>query len=228
MTEPLLEKVYGNGTVSLFRGDYTEALSSCGKDTLLIMDPPFDMWCAISELPGVATTIAFTNLKNRKHVERLLGEPRAELVWVFGEGRWVSRSLPRQTHETILVFGRTGNATAGDKAVNKSPQSKGKTSIGKWSCDKGRVYTPKDRKMVNSHIAEPRRMASGLTSWSKPIRVMEQLIRWNRFDNTNLVDPFCGTGTSLLCCSRMGVPAIGADIDEKMLRVAINRLMEAT
>ncbi len=58
----------------------------------------------------------------------------------------------------------------------------------------------------------------------KPLALMEYLIKLVKMPEYNLIiDPFCGSGTTLLACIKLGIPCIGIDSDEKSCEIANKR-----
>ena len=58
----------------------------------------------------------------------------------------------------------------------------------------------------------------------KPLALMEYLVKLVKMPEYNLIiDPFCGSGTTLLACIRLGIPCIGIDSDEKSCEIATKR-----
>lgn len=58
----------------------------------------------------------------------------------------------------------------------------------------------------------------------KPLALMEYLVKLVKMPEYNLiVDPFMGSGTTLLACIRLGIPCIGIDNDEKSCEIAAKR-----
>jgi len=58
----------------------------------------------------------------------------------------------------------------------------------------------------------------------KPLALMEYLVKLVKMPEYNLIiDPFCGSGTTLLACIRLGIPCIGIDNDEKSCEIAAKR-----
>lgn len=57
----------------------------------------------------------------------------------------------------------------------------------------------------------------------KPLSMLEGLLH----GAASVLDPFMGTGNSLLVCKRMGIPAVGIDIDEAKCRAAKEKLEAA-
>jgi site-specific DNA-methyltransferase (adenine-specific) len=58
----------------------------------------------------------------------------------------------------------------------------------------------------------------------KPLSLMEYLCKLVKMPEYNLIlDPFVGSGTTLLACIRLGIPCIGIDSDEKSCEIATKR-----
>jgi DNA modification methylase len=58
----------------------------------------------------------------------------------------------------------------------------------------------------------------------KPLALMEYLVKLVKMPEYNLIiDPFMGSGTTLLACIRLGIPCIGIDNDEKSCEIASKR-----
>lgn len=221
----LVTPYYEDDYVTLFCADAASVTLPL-SGAVLILDPPFDEWHGVSSYADVATTVAFTNLKARPMVEALLGQPRTELIWHFADGRWVSHALPRITHEYIMVYGDTGECYVGD-ATDQTPRKKGKSSIGRWTSDHERVYTPRPRKALNSVLAFPRNVSSPLGCWSKPLPLMTQLLEWVGDEQQVIIDPYAGAGTTLLAAKQLRRKAIGVEINPEHCAMAAKRLRDA-
>jgi len=58
----------------------------------------------------------------------------------------------------------------------------------------------------------------------KPLALMEYLVKLVKMPEYNLIlDPFMGSGTTLLACIRLGIPCIGIDNDEHSCEIAARR-----
>jgi len=58
----------------------------------------------------------------------------------------------------------------------------------------------------------------------KPLALMEYLCKLVKMPEYNLIlDPFCGSGTTLLACIKLGIPCIGVDSDESSCEIAARR-----
>ena len=218
----MLKVYYRDKNCVLYHGDCNDVLPLIRNEhDLLFLDPPFDEWVISPQLIG-ETIIAFTNWQNRERVNDLFGKPRSEVVWHFKDGRWVSHMVPRITHELILVYGKTGEAYVGPPQ-DTTPVNKGTGCVGKDKMD-ARVYTPRPRKQLNSVIECARNVNGPLGCWGKPLPLIRTLLEW--VDCSSLLDPFAGSGTSLLAAKELGMNAIGIEISEEHCEIAANRLSQ--
>ena len=50
------------------------------------------------------------------------------------------------------------------------------------------------------------------------------LVHWWSEENHTVIDPFCGSGTTLVACKQMNRSAVGIEIEERYIEIAIRRL----
>lgn len=62
----------------------------------------------------------------------------------------------------------------------------------------------------------------------KPIQVMIEAIQWAARDAKTILDPFMGSGTTLVACQRMGRNGTGIELDPEYFDIACRRVDEAT
>jgi hypothetical protein len=58
----------------------------------------------------------------------------------------------------------------------------------------------------------------------KPIDLFQKLIAISSADNSLILDPFMGSGTTLVAAKNLGRKAIGIELEEKYIKIAIRRL----
>ena len=61
-----------------------------------------------------------------------------------------------------------------------------------------------------------------------PIHLLERIILMSTDENDIVLDPFVGTGTSVIAAKRLGRQFIGIDIDEKHVNITRNKLSKET
>jgi len=61
-------------------------------------------------------------------------------------------------------------------------------------------------------------------AWEKPERIIERIIKQTTGPNDLVLDPFVGTGTTLVMAGSWGRRSIGCDIDASMLKIASRRI----
>jgi len=223
-----MKPYYKDGHCTIYHGNCKDILPLLDPSDLIVMDPPFDMWRTVRSIfekgrREKETVICFTSPKHRGAVEDIYGTPRYELIWHFDDGRWVSAKGPRITHENIMVYGETGPADVGERIVDRRPVKKGKGSIGK-DVTEDRVYKPRLHKHLDSVLHYPRNVSAPLGVWSKPLPLMSTLIKW--VNPRSIVDPFMGSGTTLLAAKNLGYRAIGIELKEECCEMAVDRLRQ--
>ena len=194
-----------------------EIIKKCKPD-LIVLDPPFEIW---GETPiyDAKSIVCFTNFRYRHYVEMRYGEPRMELIWHFKDGRWTSHKLPRTTHETILYYGESGEAYVGERQ-DQTPKKKGKGSIGVHKMQE-RVYTPRPNKALNSVLCYPRNVSNPFGCWGKPLKLMEDIIKWSGAQS--VFDPYAGSGTTARACSNLAIPCVMIEKNKDACDLIIQR-----
>lgn len=193
---------------------------------VVILDPPFDIW---KDLPKwkYKTLIAFTNFQNREYVTKLYGTPKVEIIWHFGDGRWVSHNFPQLNHENILIYGDLSSAYVGEVNKDRTPQKKGNGCIGKDKNLGKRVYIPHERKLLKSVLNYPRNVKSKLGCWSKPEKLMMDLLEWLSKDGDTICDPFMGSGTTGVIAKKLSNRNfIGLELKKEYFEIAKKRIEE--
>jgi hypothetical protein len=135
---------------------------------------------------------------------------RNEIVWSYGLGGSSPRYYPRK-HDTILWYTR-GEAWTFDppRIPARSARMRGelKKQPDVW-----------DVPSINNQAKE----RTGYPT-QKPLALLEPLVRAHSRPGELVLDPFCGSGTTLVAAVRAGRRAVGVDRSEHALAVAAARL----
>lgn len=199
--------------------------NSNGLYDLAMFDPPFDIWKDIDYIPKAKTYCCFTNFQNRHYVEKIFGVPKFEIIWFFKDGRWVSHNMPRLTHEHIMIYGELRyDAYKGEYNTDRKSVKKGKGCIGKDKNLGDRIYTPKERKMLNSVIEVPRNVGKELGVWGKPIDLIMPIMEWLTFKGEKVWDGFAGSGTFGVVSKKLELEYDGYEINTETYIKAYNRI----
>ncbi len=238
----------GGRGVSLMHADWLDAARSIAPGTidLVCVDPPFntgapkrgsagefgDAWATMDAyLSWIAERIAATRACLRDtgsvlvHVDwRTSHRVRVVLDEVFGADRFVNHivwsyglggSSPRRfarKHDDILFY-----------CVDPE----------RYWFEAPRVPATSNRmrgmdKKATDVVAIPsiNNMAAERTGWptQKPVRLLELLIGACCPPGGVVMDPCCGSGTTVVAAANLGRRALGADIDDRAIALTIERL----
>jgi site-specific DNA-methyltransferase (adenine-specific) len=187
--------------------------------------------------------------RNATHVVRLLLEEvfgadgfRSEIIWTYRRWSNSQRAL-LPAHQTIYYFTKTGEFTFNTIWDEYSPstnvdqilQERARDEYGKAVYRRdgnGRVVTNGAKRGVPlsdvwdiPYLNPKAKERSGYPT-QKPLLLIERIIEIASNEGDVVLDPFCGSGTTLVACQLMRRPAIGIDISEDAVRLTEGRLRE--
>ena len=121
-------------------------------------------------------------------------------------GSWLSANRPslRDTHEYILVFRKDGDRE-GISDITKEEFME--STMGIWTLQ------PETNSLGNHPAPYPERLTN-------------RIIKLFSFKNEIVLDPFCGSGTTLISSKKLCRRYIGIDISEKYCGIAERRLSQ--
>jgi len=180
--------------------------------------------------------------------DRVFG-PRAflgEVIWLTGNGARGVRKGPGITHQTLLIFaaGRRFIWNARDPQLREpfAPTSlamhftrsdrsgrlyRERTIGGKtyrYYADEGRaigsVWTDCPSMAANTPLLEE---ATGYPT-QKPLKLIDRIVRASSHAGGLVLDPFCGSGTTLVAAARTGRTFVGCDVGALAIETASRRL----
>ena len=185
--------------------------------------------------------------RNATHIVRSLLEEifgtsgfRSEIIWTYR--RWSNSQkglLP--AHQTIYYFSKTSDYVFNTIWEEYSPstnvdqilQERARDSHGKsvYKRDEtGKVITNGVKRGVPlsdvwdiPYLNPKARERTGYPT-QKPLLLLERILRIATVDDDYVLDPFCGSGTTLVACALMGRNGVGIDVSEDAVNLANQRL----
>ena len=227
----LPEPYYTDGQgIVLYHGDARDILPHLPKVDLVLTDPPFSAYThsnaksnrdrghgnktidfgaidfgAIESLLSIVASICqgwFVATMDWRHIaelERSCPEP-----WEFVRfGVWVKTNPMPQISADRPANGWDGIAYLHHRETRKEWNGGGRH--GNWI---GPVVT------------------DGLHPTAKPLAMVEQMVANFTEEGETVLDPFAGSGTTLLAAKNLGRKAIGIEIDQKYADVTVTRLAQ--
>lgn len=149
---------------------------------------------------------------------------RNEIIWTYGLGGSSSRFYPRK-HDVIFWYTK-GSSWHFDppKMPARSARMRGQL---KKQVDVF-VGPPQVHETVADvwDIATINNMAKERTGYptQKPLALLERFVAAHSRPGELVLDPFCGSGTTLFAAQRLGRRAIGIDASPEAIRIARERL----
>lgn len=169
-----------------------------------------------------------------------------EIVWSTGNGTRGARRGPGVTHQTLLLyaggadyvwnardpslrepFAATSLAMhfgAVDEAGRRYRERIIAGRTYRYYADEGRalgsVWTDCPAMTANTPL---RAETTGYPT-QKPLKLLERIVRASSREGGLLLDPFCGSGTSLIAATRLGRRFVGCDVGELAIETSADRL----
>jgi site-specific DNA-methyltransferase (adenine-specific) len=184
----------------------------------------------------------------KERCDRVFGRAAflGEIVWLTGNGARGTRRGPAMTHQTILLYAKSRRFiwNARDVALrepfaetslamhftqtDESGRRYRDRTIGsktyRYYADEGRaigsVWTDCPSMAANTPL---RRETTGYPT-QKPLRLLERVVRASSREGGLVIDPFCGSGTTLVAAATHGRAFAGGDSGELAIETSSARL----
>jgi len=203
-------------------------------------DKPLDlpaMWDCLLLMSYDTAALAFTGsqpftselVMSKRHLFR------HEWIWIKDKGSNFANTIrePFKEHESVLVFSG-GNWTYNKQLQERAESGKDRAKYGVTWESKSDNYREFDKREGNRIMPESRVPSSwqsfgverGLHPTQKPVKLFEYLVRTYSNEGSYVLDPFLGSGTTLVACKSQGRKGIGIEIEERYCEIAANRLRQ--
>jgi len=200
----MVEPYYDRDGITIYRGDCREIVPTLEPVDLVLTDPPYGYGWDTSYSrfsKGSADKPEITSDAERMDLD-WLWELKCELMF-FG-----ANSIGHTDPGSYLVW---------DKRCGDGWSFLSDAEVAWWSEGHGVYIYPCN--------AQKHRSKSGLHPTQKPVEVMTWMISKAKQSGT-ILDPFMGSGTTLVAAKLEGRSAIGIEIEERYCEIAANRLSQ--
>jgi DNA modification methylase len=206
---------YQDDYVTLYHGDCRDILPHLEPVDLVLTDPPY----------GIGYDTAKANKPNQKQFKVIVNDDSFELAKAV---------ISWRSDNPMVIFGAInfpkllpskGRWICWDKRCSeKADKMLGSPFELAWSNRKSgydRMYRILHGGVVNANGKGPR-----FHPTEKPIVLMQRIIEQDYKNAEVILDPFAGSGTTLIAVKRLGKKAIGIEIEEKYCELAASRLRQ--
>ena len=200
------------GDCRLILGDCLEVMPLLGKVDSIVADPPFGM-CFVS-----------SHRKDDTKHKAIANDDSVKLL------QWVAKL---QVQHSKYIFCRWDNLMDVSKPKSVVTWVKNNHSMGDLKHEHGRqtelcLFYPGDEHFFPgkrpNDVIKCARTGNNLHPTEKPIALMQEIVK---LTNGVVIDPFMGSGTTLVAFAKMGRKGIGIELDEDYFNIACKRVEEA-
>ena len=200
------------GDCTLYLGDCLEVMPTLGKVDSVVTDPPYGM-CFKSNYRKKTTT----------HKE-IQNDDNTNLL------QWICKL---EVSHSKYIFCRWNNLKDVETPKSVITWLKDNHSMGDLKHEHGRqtefclFYAGERHFFPNKRpndVVKCARTGNNLHPTQKPVALIQEIVKWT---NGIVLDPFMGSGTTLVACAKMGRKGIGIELDEDYFNIACKRVEEA-
>lgn len=173
---------------------------------------------------------------------------RGEVIWLPGNGS-KSRSGPGMSHQTLLLYARgkdpiwnakdpslrapfaaTSQAMHFQNVDEEGRRYRDRT-VGKktyrYYADEGRAIGSVWTDCPSMNANTPLRKETTGYPTQKPLKLLDRIVRATSLPESMVIDPFCGSGTTLMAAAQAGRRFAGSDVGELAIKTTKKRLDDA-
>jgi len=237
-----MKPYYQDNSCTIYHGDSREILPQLEPVDLVLTDPPYGVtrnkWDntgpVFEVFDQISSPIVCTaqNPFTSALVTRYLARFKWSDVWLKSQavGFLNCKVMPMRQHEDILIFSAgkiTYNPQLKDKPkenIRPHGNTAASSSYGKFENERERSI-PLDKTYPTS-LVKVSNSQEGLHPTEKPIKLFRYLTASYTNRRQSILDPFMGSGTTLLAAKDLGRKAIGIELEEKYCEIAAKRLAQ--
>lgn len=204
-----MKPYYEHAGITIYHGDCRHILPQLGRFDLLLTDPPYgigrDGMRESTSSHGGRKAYEFMGWDSTtppaEVFELMLAATDHQIIW---GGNYFTRCLPASMGWLVWDKGQRIAQSDGELAFT--------------SLDRAlRIYTLNRVALMTDGAEHPTQ---------KPIALMKWCITQVPHAIRSLIDPFAGSGTSLIAAKELGIIATGIELEERYCEIAAKRLMQ--
>jgi len=231
---------YSDNGIEIYHGDALEVVAALPKDSfgLVVADPPYSSGTRqatdrkASSIPkrgerwrrsGIVWDSAFSAFGLSTYLNAWFREVRRILVdgahlYVFID--WRQYPLLVQSIEVSGLY--QNNLLVWDKGVYALGTN--------WRSQHELIVFASNGPAIElaghdiGNVLQAKRVSGGVHPTEKPIALLTTILEYG--SEGQILDPFMGSGTTLVAAQRLGRKAIGIEIEERYCEIAVNRLAQ--
>ena len=222
-----MKPYYEQDGVTIYHGDCREILAGLPADRL-ITDPVWpnadprlkgadDPLGLLMEALALARVRTIVLQLGRASDPRILTAVPAEFPFLCAS--WL-RYVPPSYRGRVLMeadlayaFGEAVRSVEGRRVIPSGTTS----TKGEMPRGHGRNRSSEVFQATQDRMAHPA---------ARHLRHVRWLTHWFADEGDTIIDPFCGTGTTLVAAKDCGCPAIGIEIEERFCEIAVRRVAQ--
>ena len=206
-----MKPYYDHAGITIYHGDCREILPGVAAD-VMVTDPPYGIAYRSSHpgtLPRSIVGDEDTSLR-----DEVLEHWGSEPALVFGTWR-----IPRPAGcRMLLVWDTLGALGMGDLSLPWKPAHQEIYVIGSG------FSGARDSDVIRCAPVQSRASVGRVHPHEKPVKLLVGLLR--KCPDGDVLDPFVGSGTTLVAAKALGRRAIGIEIEERYCETAAKRLSQ--
>jgi site-specific DNA-methyltransferase (adenine-specific) len=226
----MIEPYYSDGDITIYNGKCEEVLEGLTDSiSLVLADPPYGSRLAVDFAERFKTKAGkWWNCNDRRGQRRhtpIIGDDlpfdpsfvlsiksKAKVLW---GANWYASRLPDRGGWWVWDK-RNGKRNVSEAHWPMSEVELAWTDVGKGARIFRYTWFGLIRDGEHREFYHPAQ---------KPVALMSWCIQSSKTDGL-VLDPYCGSGTTLIAAKRLQRPAIGIEIEEKYCKIAVDRLRQ--
>ncbi len=234
--------IFDDGQITLYHGDCREILPTLVDVDVIVTDPPYGDtslrwdepvrgWLGLIDAPQLWCFASLRFLL--EHGQEFEGWTYGqEIVWEKHNGSGFSADRFKRVHELAVHFYRgrwsslhhnppvTWDATPRTVRRKRRPPHTGHIEASSYTSEDG------GPKLMRSVLQVRSEHGRAVHPTQKPLGILRPLIQYSCPGDGLVLDPFAGSGSTLLAARDLGRKVIGIEIDEGYCQRALERLAQ--